>query len=228
MALLSRPSEDMEQFAVRMRMIKTSRSTLAQHLTVFEQIHRVLGTAIAERTGTNLERDLYPQLLASVATVAIKTVLNMWIDGDGTHGLDTERLEDTRVPVHVVATAVATGRAVTLSNGPALDALLASSSMPGIYPSVRIGRRLLTDGGIAADIPVRQAETLGATVSYVLPAAMHQDPHITGVRDHPRGPDRPAEYGGSDVAATAAAPPIQFWWPGHRSRPIAARPSCVP
>jgi NTE family protein len=91
-------------------------------------------------------------------------------------GLDTELLEHTPVPVHVVATDAATGQPVILSRGPALDALLASSSIPGVSPPVLFGGRLLTDGGIAADTPVLQAEALGATECYVLPAVMPSEP----------------------------------------------------
>jgi NTE family protein len=94
-------------------------------------------------------------------------------------GLDTVLLQDTPIPVHVVATDTLTGGAVTLSHGPALEALLASSAMPGIFPPVPLGGRLLTDGGIAADIPILQAEALGATVSYVLPAVMPAGPEAT-------------------------------------------------
>ena len=94
-------------------------------------------------------------------------------------GLATGRLEDTRIPVAVVATDVATGQAVTLTRGAALDALLASSSMPGVFPPVPIGGRLLTDGGVSADIPILQAEALGATVTYVLPAALPPTPPDT-------------------------------------------------
>jgi NTE family protein len=79
-------------------------------------------------------------------------------------------LEDSPVPVHVIATDVATGEPVTLSSGPALEALLASTAMPGVFPPVPLDGRLLADGGVAADTPVLQAEELGATVTYVLPA----------------------------------------------------------
>jgi NTE family protein len=44
--------------------------------------------------------------------------------------------------------------------------------MPGVFPPVPIDGRLLTDGGVSADIPILEAEALGATVSYVLPAAV--------------------------------------------------------
>jgi NTE family protein len=95
------------------------------------------------------------------------------------HDLHIQLLEDTRIPVHVVATDVASGQPVILSQGPALLALLASSAMPGIFPPVLVGGRLLTDGGIAADTPVLQAEALGATESYVLPAVMPTEPETT-------------------------------------------------
>jgi NTE family protein len=79
------------------------------------------------------------------------------------------RLEDAVIPVRVVTTDAATGRPAVLSSGPALPALLASAALPGIFPPVELGGRLLIDGGVAADIPILQAEEAGATTSYVLP-----------------------------------------------------------
>ena len=55
--------------------------------------------------------------------------------------------------------------------GETVLALLASCAFPGLYPPVQVGGRLLVDGGVSADVPVLQAEALGARVSYVLPAA---------------------------------------------------------
>jgi NTE family protein len=83
-------------------------------------------------------------------------------------------LEGTCVPVHVVATELASGTAVVLSAGESVPALLASCAFPGLYPPVRVADRLLVDGGVSADMPVLQAEALGATVTYVLPAAAYQ------------------------------------------------------
>jgi NTE family protein len=62
-----------------------------------------------------------------------------------------------------------------LSAGDTASALLASSAFPGIYaPVARDGLRLV-DGGVSADIPVLQAEALGATTCFVLPAAGSDD-----------------------------------------------------
>jgi NTE family protein len=58
-----------------------------------------------------------------------------------------------------------------LSDGPVLPALLASTALPGIFPPVVIGGRPLVDGGISADVPVIQAEELGANEVWVLPTS---------------------------------------------------------
>jgi AcrR family transcriptional regulator len=79
-ARLSGSPEEMAELAARMRRVRSSRSILAYQLTVYEQINLVLATAIAERTGTDVERDSYPRLLAAVASVALKTAMGIWIE----------------------------------------------------------------------------------------------------------------------------------------------------
>jgi NTE family protein len=83
--------------------------------------------------------------------------------------LPYERLEDAKVPVHVIATDLKDGGAVVLSSGPAVPALLASTAIPGVFPSVTIGRRDLVDGGVANHTPVATAIELGARRVFVLP-----------------------------------------------------------
>lgn len=56
-----------------------------------------------------------------------------------------------------------------------MPALVASCAFPGLYPPVQLGGRTLVDGGVSADVPVLQAEALGARVCYVLPAATSDD-----------------------------------------------------
>ena len=80
-----------------------------------------------------------------------------------------ERLEESVIPLHVVATDVASGQEVLLSAGDVVDAILASSAIPAVFPSVRIDGRDLIDGGVADNAAVSQAVTLGAEVIYVLP-----------------------------------------------------------
>jgi NTE family protein len=79
------------------------------------------------------------------------------------------RLEDAAVPIHVVATDMLTGDEVLLSAGPVIDAVLASTAIPGVFPPVPIGGRLLVDGGVANNTPISTAVGLGATRIIVLP-----------------------------------------------------------
>lgn len=84
--------------------------------------------------------------------------------------LPIENLEDARLPLSVLTTYVLSGRAVLLSRGPALPALLASTAMPAIYPNARIGNRTLMDGGVADQTVLDHAVNAGADEIYVLSA----------------------------------------------------------
>ncbi len=81
-----------------------------------------------------------------------------------------ERLEDAPIELHVVATDVLTGADVQLSQGNAIDAIMASAAIPGVFPPVRIGGRLLMDGGVVENTPIGHAVELGATTVWVLPS----------------------------------------------------------
>jgi NTE family protein len=83
--------------------------------------------------------------------------------------VEVERLEAGVIPAHVVTTDLLTGDPVVLSEGPVVPALLASTAIPGVFPPVDIGGRLLVDGAIASDTPTLEAESLGASTIYVLP-----------------------------------------------------------
>ena len=61
------------------------------------------------------------------------------------------------------------GIAVTLSQGPAVEAILASAAVPGIFPTVAIDGVPLMDGAVAANTPLELAVKLGASRIFVLP-----------------------------------------------------------
>lgn len=98
-------------------------------------------------------------------------------------GSIADRLEETVIPSHVVATDWATGEPIVISAGASVPALLASSAFPGIFPPVTLDGARLVDGGVSADTPVLQAEALGAEECYVLPAAVSDND-----REPARGP----------------------------------------
>jgi NTE family protein len=80
-----------------------------------------------------------------------------------------ERLEDAPIPLCVVATEVTSGREVALARGDALDAIMASASIPGVLPPVEVEGQVLMDGGIVDNTPISNAIAAGATRIYVLP-----------------------------------------------------------
>ncbi|WP_309044993.1 patatin-like phospholipase family protein [Marinobacter sediminicola] len=66
------------------------------------------------------------------------------------------------IPFRAVATDLETGEMVVLGSGNLATAIRASMSIPGVYAPVRLGDRLLVDGGIAANLPVSVARDMGA------------------------------------------------------------------
>jgi NTE family protein len=83
-------------------------------------------------------------------------------------GLRFDRLEDAAVPFEVVATSLHDGRERWLTEGPAVEAILASAAIPAMFPPVRIGDELLVDGGLVDNVPISRAIEAGATRVYVL------------------------------------------------------------
>ena len=87
-----------------------------------------------------------------------------------TRELGYQSFAEARVPLYIVCADSLTGQEVTLSRGDVVEAVLASSAIPGIFPAVSIGDRRLVDGALAANTPIATAIRLGAARLIVLPA----------------------------------------------------------
>jgi NTE family protein len=98
--------------------------------------------------------------------------------------LQIERLEHASVALHLVAFDLLSAEEVRLSEGPALDAVLAAAAIPGVLPPVGLGDRLLVDGGVVNNTPISHAIELGAERIYVLAT---DDPVARVVPLTPRG-----------------------------------------
>ena len=97
--------------------------------------------------------------------------------------LEFDDLAASPVPLHLVAFDLAEGREQLLSDGPALDSVLAAASIPGVFAPVQIGDRRLVDGGVANNTPISHAVELGAERIYVLPT---EDPANRQLRSSPK------------------------------------------
>lgn len=77
--------------------------------------------------------------------------------------------KDSVLPCHVVATDIYNGYDICFSEGDAQRAILASASIPSVFPPVQYDDRYLVDGGVASNTPVSTAVALGASRVVVLP-----------------------------------------------------------
>jgi NTE family protein len=83
-------------------------------------------------------------------------------------GINFERLEDAAIPVEVVATSLTDGRERWFTYGSAVEAVLASSAVPAIFPPVEIDGERYIDGGVVNNVPIKRAIDAGATRIVVL------------------------------------------------------------
>lgn len=71
-------------------------------------------------------------------------------------------IQDARIPLAIKATNLLTGRGVILSEGPVLEAVLASCCVPGVYLPQEMNGMLLVDGGLTENVPLSALKKLGA------------------------------------------------------------------
>ena len=93
--------------------------------------------------------------IALIETTALRANLH-WV-------FQRRHIEDLPRRFAAVATDVRTRRAVLLDQGPAVTAVEASVAVPGVFPPVRVGDKVLVDGALNSPLPVWAARELGAT-----------------------------------------------------------------
>lgn len=73
-------------------------------------------------------------------------------------------IQDLPLPFTAVATELTSGREVWLREGPLLEAIRASISMPGIFTPTLWEGRWLVDGGLVNPVPVTVCRAMGAEI----------------------------------------------------------------
>ncbi|MHB8438852.1 MAG: patatin-like phospholipase family protein [Acidimicrobiales bacterium] len=93
-------------------------------------------------------------------------------------GMRFEHLEDSPIPLEVVATSLTDGRTRWFDRGPAEPRILASAALPAFFPPVTIDGESFIDGGVVDNVPIGRAIEQGATRVFVLLCGpLHYTPH---------------------------------------------------
>src|SRR5512133_1954837 len=100
--------------------------------------------------------------------------------------LRCHKFEELSFPLHIAATNFLTGRQHIFSKGNLVDALAASSSVPGLFPPVFIDEVPYVDGGLSNNLPVepfcgQKAETVCVYVNP--PDEFRSNAHVWEVLD---------------------------------------------
>jgi NTE family protein len=83
--------------------------------------------------------------------------------------LPYRNLQDAALPIHIVTTDIVSGDSVVLSEGPAAQAIIASTAIPGAFAPVRYKDWYLADGAISSNTPIKVAVAQGARRLIILP-----------------------------------------------------------
>ncbi len=152
-------------------------------LKVFEQhqipIDIIVGTSMgamvggAYAAGVSIERIEGEWLETDIIRVARNFLptfpLHGWSSGSGVYRmlhslLGDAPIEELPIKFAAVATDIETGEEVVIQEGRLVDAIRASSSVPGLFVPAEHRGRFLVDGGLVNPLPVDVARRLGAEI----------------------------------------------------------------
>ena len=85
-------------------------------------------------------------------------------------------IEKLKIPFGAVATDINSGKPILFRQGDTGVAVRASSAVPGVFQSVRIGSHVYVDGGLVAPVPVRFAREMGA--DFVIAVNISAQPEV--------------------------------------------------
>ena len=107
--------------------------------------------------------------IVNVATLqpAIHKTEELQLVLEHVHGTG-KQIEDLEIPFQCVAASIEKSGEHWFTEGPLLDAILASAAVPALFPPVEIDGEHFYDGGLVNSVPLDRAVKLGAEVIYVL------------------------------------------------------------
>jgi NTE family protein len=123
----------------------------------------------------------------------------------------TRTFAELHLPVAVVAADLVAGQRVILDRGPVAQAARATVAIPGLFPPVRVGARILVDGGLVTRVPVDllAGRRCGLRIAAVV---LPERPNSEQVEAEADGLQRRLEQPFGFRAALGAAWRMLGWW----------------
>jgi NTE family protein len=88
--------------------------------------------------------------------------------------IDKGNIEDTKIPLAIVSTSLHTGEDIVFRSGEIINAIAASSAIPGFLPPILTDDDLLTDGGAGCPVPVPPLHEMGADTTIAVEICMRE------------------------------------------------------
>lgn len=86
--------------------------------------------------------------------------------------MEFTRIEETQIPLYIIGTDIKSGQEIVFNKGLAMEALMSSVAIPGVFPPQRMGGYSIVDGGMVNNAPISTACRLGAKRIVVFPIGM--------------------------------------------------------
>ena len=142
-----------------------------------------MGSIIGAMTAQGLTALEMEALFRAIDWVRLGRIMVTSVSGAAFHDMLRESfggilIEELKTPFAAVCADLDTGEMVVLDRGDLAEAVCASSSVPGILPSRRVGERRLVDGAVVEPVPVTAASAMAPgevlAVNVVRPAGRRE------------------------------------------------------
>ena len=135
------------------------------------ELHCVSGTSIGAYIAAlhafgvspaDIEKEIRGLNWLDVSGLSLKKMVFGLLTNDKLGKSLENRLGDSKIPLAVVATDIASGKKVVLSDCAVSQAVMASTAVPGIFAPVEIDDQMLVDGGLVENVPISPLQEMGA------------------------------------------------------------------
>lgn len=131
----------------------TSAGALVSSLYAFNKNSEILKEIALAISWSNLT-ELSFSRLGLLSNNKMKELIHKYI-GEAT-------FDQMKIQLAIIATNITTGKKVIIENGDVATAVMASTSIPGIFKPVALNDQLLVDGGLVEHVPISPLKKMGA------------------------------------------------------------------